>query len=176
MKKFRLSDQVVGVSALITAVVAVVVGVAEMQVNREYARLSVEPYLDLYNSTVDDGYTFNIQNSGLGPARIQGVQVKVGDEIMSRWGEVAVSIMEEKPERLSFTESNIWTGLQIQAGVTKVAISIEDKTNARKFHENASKFTYEICYCSIYDECWTKDKDTPPVSVDECPPYLRQGF
>jgi len=175
MKKFNLSEQAVGIAALVTAVVAVVIGIAEMQVNREYARLSVEPYIDLYNSNAE-GYSFNIRNSGLGPARVKGVQVKVDGKVMQYWDQVATAITGVASDNVTVGVSDTWVGLQIQAGDVVKAVNINDEDYARKVHENSSKFSYAMCYCSIYDECWVKDKNNPPVPVDECPPYLRAGF
>ncbi len=45
MKKIS-GDHILSVSAIITAVVAVWIAVVEQQSNREYQRLSVEPYIE----------------------------------------------------------------------------------------------------------------------------------
>ena len=64
--------------------VAVWVAVAEQQANREYQRLSVEPYLEL-SSTNRNGYERVLTNTGLGPARIQTVKVTYDNKPVESW-------------------------------------------------------------------------------------------
>ena len=60
-----ITDHLLSVSALVTAVVAVWIAVVEQRSNREYQRLSVEPYIELANSNANI-YERLLVNNGLG--------------------------------------------------------------------------------------------------------------
>jgi len=76
------SDKLMSIAAIITAVVAVTIGFVEVRTERQFQKLSVEPYLELGNAN-RDGYEFILINSGLGPATIKTYLRSVNGEIFS---------------------------------------------------------------------------------------------
>lgn len=40
--------------------------------------------------------------------------------------------------------------------------------NAALFLEADKKMSIELCYCSIYDECWVTDRSNQPKPVEQC--------
>lgn len=81
------TDKLVSVCAMITAIVAVVIGVFELQTTREHQRLSVEPYLDL-GVTNHPEFSLKLINSGLGPARLVSFNVKMDGQSKNNWNEI----------------------------------------------------------------------------------------
>ena len=78
--------------ALITAVAAVSIAVVEQRESSEYQRLSVEPYLEIFNSN-ENVYERLLYNTGLGQARIESVDVSIDGASISNRGE-AVRVLK----------------------------------------------------------------------------------
>ena len=172
MRKIK-TDHILSISAIITAVVAVWIAVVEQQSNREYQRLSVEPYLELSNSNLNV-YERQLVNSGLGPARIQTVEVSFDGKNISNWREaVNITINDNNTP---ITVSDLWNGRQIKAGERIVLIHLSEEQAARKFHSNISKLKMKICYCSMYKECWIKENSKIPKQVAQCPVNSYKSF
>ena len=165
MKKIS-TDHILSISALITAAVAVWIAVVEQQSNREYQRLSVEPYLELSNTNID-GYKRLLTNTGLGPARIETVDVIIDGKEVANWRE-AINILIDKP-KVKFTTSGLWHGRQIQAGDKATLVHLKDLKPANELHQNISKMKMKICYCSMYKDCWIKVNSSIPQAIEECP-------
>ena len=172
MKKFS-TDHILSVSAIITAIVAVWIAVVEQQSSREYQRLSVEPYLELSN-TNRNGYERLLINTGLGPARIQTVDVKIDGKKISTWREVVKIFTNEDSTKIS--TGGLWLGRQIQARETVVLVHLRDNEVAQEVYSNISKVNMKICYCSMYKECWIKEDSQLPKAIKECPTNSNTAF
>ena len=167
------SEQIMSISALITAVVAVFIAVFELQANREYQRLSVEPYLE-FSDTNRNGYERILSNSGLGPARIQTVEVSVRGKDISNWKE-AVQLLT-KDDETSIMLSGLWKGRQIKQGELITLLHLKEEITAQKFLENSHELNMKICYCSIYKECWIKEDNKEPLLISQCPMSNQTSF
>ena len=60
------ADKLMSIAAIITAAVAVAIGVFKVRTERQFQKLSAEPYLELGHSN-RDGYEFLLINNGLSP-------------------------------------------------------------------------------------------------------------
>ena len=164
------AEHILSLCALITAVIAVWVAVAEQQANREYQRLSVEPYLELSN-TNRNGYERVLTNTGLGPARIQSVKVTFKDKPALSWLEITNEIIEKSGEKEpigSITYSSLWRGRQIQAGESTSLLHVKDRKFINLLQKSIPKANMEICYCSMYKDCWIKENSKVPKQVEQC--------
>ena len=92
---------------MLTAVVALLVAIFELHENRKFQRLSVQPYLELSNSN-QDGYQKFLVNTGLGPARIESVVVKVDEQRVFDWAQVVKNLTGES--KVSILYPGVWTG------------------------------------------------------------------
>lgn len=165
MKKIN-AEQWMSMSAVVTAVVAVVIAVFELHTTREYQKLSVEPYLMQHHSN-NGGYQFSISNEGLGPARIGSVTVRANGKVMSHWHQVVGAITGDK--RSSMSAGSVSVGEQVRAAATVPLLLLTDLDTAKSFHDNHQKLDVEICYCSIYKDCWIASRDIVHQPVDVCP-------
>lgn len=161
-----MTDKIVSISAMITALIAVVIGVVELQTNREFQRLSVEPYIELSNSN-RDGYERLLLNTGLGPARIMTIDVAVDGTRVYDWAEVVRLLTGD--EDTSIFYSGLWEGRQIRSEEMITLVKLDEEETAKSFFANSSRMTMTICYCSIYKDCWIKENRTNPQPIDYCP-------
>lgn len=152
------------------------------------------PYVAVYGSDLEDdlhtqAFRLTVQNEGVGPARIAEVAVTVNGQPVPdfntlvdhccatgllqaakggvkrfrgvRNGEVILSTLRDQMIR---------PGDKIDAidwRVTPENKSVVDRLAAAFA---TSRFDISVCYCSVFDDCWTRsDADRRPVPVRQCP-------
>jgi len=152
------SDKVIAIAATITAAVALLVAVLEVRGQQEFQKLSVEPYIELGNSGGSSigHYAFLMINNGLGPGIIRSGSFTVDGIEMNSWNH-AVRTTTENESLYDSTYSSIYRNRRIKASETIEVFKIAPYEGiAQEFHEAMStgRVEYEICYCSIYEDCW----------------------
>jgi hypothetical protein len=169
MTRSDLTDRIMAVSAIVAAVAAVLVGVYEARINREYQRISVWPRLQQSDSFMAEAYERNVTNVGNGPAIIKSVEIRVDGEIKRTWGEVIRALIG-KPIPGNIT-SWLHNGAVIVANKNVTTLKLAPGDDARKFWEAAQtdRLNIRICYSSLYDESWISDsKNEQPAPVASC--------
>jgi hypothetical protein len=193
-------DLVLPVAALFVSFVSILIAWHHSQIMRDLVRQNERlvqaeslPYLEIYTSDLAaDNRTpelrLTVQNEGVGPARIAEVtmtvngkpvpdfntlvdrccapgllQVKRGTKQFRgiRNGEVIMSKLRDRMIRPGESVD------AIQWPITAANRPIVEKLKADLESPivNAS-----LCYCSVFDECWTRsDEDRRPVAVKQCP-------
>ena len=172
MKKLD-TELTLSISAIITAIVAVWIAVVEQQSNREYQRLSVEPYVELSRST-NDGFKFILVNTGLGPARVKTVEVLIDDKRVGNWGSAVHLLTGVASSRLIV--SDIWDGRQIKSGQNIELMHLEDPETIDLLINSSATLNMKICYCSMYRECWIKEMGKIPTQITQCPADAPKSF
>ncbi|CCQ10044.1 hypothetical protein PALB_9090 [Pseudoalteromonas luteoviolacea B = ATCC 29581] len=156
----------VAFSALMIGLFTAIISVYSAYIDRQYARASVWPKLELYRSYSDSTFSYGIANKGIGPAIINYATVQVDGQFIKHWVDI--------PEFELITQSHFGTTTMIPGqellplkykGADVVAILALDK-----------RIKIEICYCSIYDECWVTDRTMKTTSVSECSILPEHGF
>lgn len=163
------------VLALAVSVFALAIGAWQTRLMQSQARASVWPYLTIgytYTNNVDaNGFIWTIDNNGVGPARVQSATLSLDDKPMRTWDEVIAALgMSKRASRAttSFAGSVILPNTNREA--TIAAIRVHDRELAAAFKDAIGRFRMEICYCSVYDECWIAHWQQWRVeAVDRCP-------
>lgn len=164
-------------AAAIAALIALFVAWDQGRVMRQEIRASVWPALQVDGfSTQREGAILqglNIQNAGVGPARIDSITVYYQDTIVPDLD----ALSELFPGHTGRSATSV-TGRIIAAGDTVEVFAfqapLEDGDDAvAMMYDLASNYRIDVCYCSVLDECWlarTIGTVTPkPESVDACP-------
>ncbi|MFL6737807.1 MAG: hypothetical protein ACJ8FC_02380 [Sphingomicrobium sp.] len=145
--------------------------------NAKLVRANSLPYLELgySNGTPTGGvhWRFMATNSGVGPAKIQSVEIKVDGRPVSNPAELLTRCCDEKhgPRLLTST----LMGRMVRAGDTITYLDFaadSDTDKARKFAAayDDERIVVTACYCSVFEECWTlSSKMTAPEPVEACP-------
>lgn len=147
----------------------------QTQLMQVQSRASVWPSLaigenDVHSST-EDSFTWRVDNNGVGPAKIESVTVSLDGKPYRDWQSVAAVLAPDQPFHASQSSIN---GLVMPPGLNRETtvemVKLSDPVLARAFHNAQSRFKIEICYCSVYDDCWIANINdrgkTPPV--DRC--------
>ena len=162
-------DRWLSIAAGVGAICAVAISLYQAALAREQQRASAWPYLAQSNSYVTgQPYTRQVENQGVGPARVRSFEVLVDGRPVRTW-DAAVEALTGKdaPEMVysSFGRGNV-----LPPGTTRTLIRLPPGDQARVFWEGAqTRLETVVCYCSIYDECWQADaRAEEPVAVRAC--------
>ena len=160
--------------ALAVSIFALAIGAWQTQLMQGQAHASVWPYLAIgytYNSNTDvNGFIWHVDNNGVGPAKVQTVTLSVDGKPMKHWGEVLKELGWTKPLNVSTSSLNgdvIPPSLNRETTIE--AIRVNEREAAALFKDAIGRFKIDICYCSVYDDCWIAHwKQIKVDSVERC--------
>jgi len=146
--------------ALLVAVLALATSVWSGWEDRRHKRLSVKPQLTLsfsFHEGVSAGWMMS--NAGLGPAIVQRFEAYVDDRPQIQWDSFADSLGIQRPHALGF--ANVYSLQIISPGLPEPLLTVRlDQSkpatarNLADLMNNFKRVRMEVCYCSLYDECW----------------------
>jgi hypothetical protein len=162
-----------GISAL-----ALGLSVYQTRLMQTQARASVWPYLDIGFGYDDKGegagFELHVQNNGVGPALVRSVQVSFDDKPMHHWSDVISVVMNEQNKHGTSHSKlaglhNVVIPPSLNRETDVVAIRIEEPDVAKAVYDARDRLKMDICYCSIYNDCWTVQWHmTLPVEAPSC--------
>jgi hypothetical protein len=142
---------------MVIALVATGLSGYSAYLTREHDRLSVRPKLICSFQYDDTGAGWLCQNQGLGPARLRGFRVFInGVEQQGadkqEFGNVIASGLNLPYTHYGFTNVAANLMIPINQPVNLFWVKLGPASEALK--AQYKKVGIELCYCSIYDECW----------------------
>ena len=164
---YKKAEMLIGVSALVVSLVALIVGVYSAYLDRAFARASVWPKVEVHSiySSTQKKLVYRVTNVGTGPALIEHAIVKYKSKVVKDWDEL--SLLLGHKSRLFSTEH---IGSRVLPALKTIdAIVTEDGKFAETFREAQPDVNIEICYCSVFDQCWltnNEDKSTVTASCN----------
>jgi hypothetical protein len=146
--------------AVLVSVVALGLGAYQTRLMQSQARAGVWPYLSIgytYSSNVDkDAFIWTVNNNGVGPAKVEYVTLKLDDKPMKRWSD-AFAALGLNSSTLSMANSTL-DGEVIPPNTNRETtiqpIKLNEREAAKVFKLAEHRFQMDVCYCSVYDECW----------------------
>lgn len=147
----------------------------QTQLMQVQSRASVWPSVsigenDTHTSTTDE-FTWRVDNNGVGPAKIESVVVSLDDKPYRNWKTISAALTPDRPFHAAQSSIN---GLVLPPSLNRETtvemVKLTEPELARAFHDAQSRFKIHICYCSVYDDCWStdiNDRNKQP-SPDRC--------
>jgi hypothetical protein len=180
-KRIRISE-LTSALALAVSIFALAIGAWQTRLMQTQARASVWPHLSIgytYNSNTDEnGFLWHVDNNGVGPARIESVTLTLDGKPMKNWREVLAALGFQREMRTSTTSLRgevIPPSLNRETAIE--AIRVNERDAASVYKAAVPRFRMEICYCSVYDDCWIAHWQTPKVdAVDRCDAQANDAF
>jgi hypothetical protein len=153
---------------------ALAVSTYNVYLQHKQVRAQVWPRLLLMPSLNSDGFTFDLENGGIGPAEIRTLRVFVDDKPVADWPE-AISRMTGKDVKRGSWGWSTMHGTLATAGQKRRVFTVTDKSIGSIMFEQQSRLRAEICYCSALDDCWVLENNVPRA-VSKCPAYGEEAF
>jgi hypothetical protein len=162
---------------LIVAVLAVVIGVCTMFVYIYQARIMSKqthaaswPYLEIIFSNAPKQFTILVKNKGAGPAIVKKAVVRLDQAIYAD--------SQKNIDSVAFLLTGSRELLSGYTNVNSRVLSPEEEIAFIEVSDSASvelllqslrqhEVKLEICYCSVFDECW-KAVDGKVESCEDC--------
>jgi hypothetical protein len=145
--------------AVAISLFALAIGAYQTRLMQNQARVSVWPFLSIgynySNDTDTNGFIWRIDNNGVGPAKVETVALTLDDKPMRHWSDVFAALGATAQTNFSNTTIDGDVILpNVNRETTIEAIRIHQRDVAKLFHDAKARFRMDICYCSVYDECW----------------------
>ena len=167
----------VGISAVVIGVCALGVSLYETSLMREEQRAAVIPLVELsrsyYLEEGEDGsenlrLIFNLENVGIGPARIQDFRVTVDGEPQPTW-RAAMNTLLGEDVTATYVQSTI-NGRTIPVDRRVSMFDLRDSSIAQRMLAEFERLDFAACYCSVFDECWQTSYRTfgAAAEVESC--------
>lgn len=174
----ELLSRLISASAGVVALSALAVSTYQAYIARQQQKMSAWPYVTQGN-TGADGYARLVQNVGLGPALVRSVIVTVDGRRVRTWGALLQAslrvdsvALQARLGRTRFVTSSVWRGTVLLPGSTTELARVEPGPFAADVRGalNDARVRLRVCYCSMYDDCWTSDSgQIEPARVPRCP-------
>jgi len=161
-------DRITAISALIVSVTTVVFLGYQTLLMRTQVEASIWPYVQIATSCCGEGFSVNVQNTGVGPAIIKYAYVRVDGKPQRNWREVIAALTGQ--ETRDFNVDSL-TRRVMAANDDFKAISITSSDLALKVATEAAKgrLQGEVCYCSVLRQCWLATNDPRVQDRGACP-------
>ena len=181
-RRFTASD-LGSALALAVSVFALALGAYQTRLMQSQARASVWPFLSIgytYSSNVDrDAFIWTVNNNGVGPAKVETVRVTLDGKPMHDWQQILVALGADDTSPSMATSS---IGGEVippntNRETTIAPIRLNDREVAKLFKAAEHRLGMDICYCSVYDECWVAHWQRSRVeAVDRCDTLGGEAF
>lgn len=140
------------VLAVLISLLTLFVYIYQSNLMKTQQKMSVWPHLSFGPSAGQDYFRLILINKGVGPALVRDVKIKVN-------GLQLEGVEDIIPDSIDapFSYSSIWPGQVIMAGEKLEVLATEDVRVVNHLFNLMKKdqLAVEICYCSVYDDCWT---------------------
>ena len=166
LKWYKNPEMIVALSALLIGLVTAFTSIYSAYVDRAYSRASVWPRLEISRNTSAESFSYQVTNNGTGPALIKYAKIKNGSKYLQRWSDV-------EPFRAIIQSHISNRTLSAQKSITPLLFKGDNAKALVSFDDNIS---IELCYCSIYEECWVITRENSPTAIESCVITEQQAF
>jgi len=165
---------IVAFSAVMISFVALGVGIYEAHLERSFHSASVWPRVEVFRSYNSKRFSYVVINSGIGPAIVKSAKVSLNDRYFSNWKEAVTATTQASPAEVFVGNSHI-SNRVISPDKELDILTISDKALA-KLLAQSDNLAIELCYCSVFDECWVTDRNNKPRPIGNCAVEETQMF
>ena len=155
----------IAISALVISLITAFTSIYSAFTDRTYARASAWPRLEIYRSHVGElSHQYVVSNNGTGPALVKYAKVTLDDKPLKSWNDL-IGLLGMTDA--TFSQSHIGSiVLPAQQKITAFDLKVPKAVAA--YYARPNPVHIELCYCSIYDECWLIDRRNQPTEIAQC--------
>jgi hypothetical protein len=164
-------DLVVAVMSGFIGVLALAVASYNVYLQHKQVRAQVWPRLLLMPSLNPNGFSFELENGGIGPAEVRTLRVLVDEKPVAGWHEAILRMTGKDlgPNEWGWSTMH---GTLVTAGQTRRVLIVKDQSVGSIMFKQQGRMRAEICYCSALEDCWVLEGNVPRL-VSKCPDYAQ---
>jgi hypothetical protein len=176
---------IIGGSALLLSLVSLAIAVLHGQTMESMAHANAQlvqanswPFLQVTTGNQGDNgekvIGLTVKNAGVGPAKIYSSELRYKGAVIHDWEKfLGACCNVPGTSKLSFSSSSHANLNVVRAGeaVNILLVPGSDKNQLawNKLNVARHDVSFKICYCSVFDECWTTNGQTlSPSPVKTC--------
>ncbi len=165
-KWYKNPEMLVALTALFIGLVTAAISIYSAYIDRAYAKASVWPKVELSRSFIGNSFSYGVTNNGTGPALIQYATVRVNGNYIKHWSDL--------PEYSHAIQSHFST-LTLPSGhhIKPIEYKGEGLEAVLKLDNSVE---IELCYCSIYADCWVVNRSNTTRQVEICEVSREKAF
>ncbi|MDT0596056.1 hypothetical protein [Glaciecola petra] len=166
------SNNLISYIAVGLSVFALVISIVEVTFTRDELRSQAWPYIEIENAYSADGFTMTVSNKGVGPAKVRSLTLILDNKPIQNFDEAILKTVGTE-NAFSFDvykSSNPSPGvMSSNESITLFRVPWESRTELL-LEKWRDRFRVQICYCSIFEDCWLSDtSEVEPKEVSACP-------
>jgi hypothetical protein len=165
-KWYKNPEMIVALSALLIGLVTAFTSIYSAYVDRAYSRASVWPRIEISRNIGAETFSYNVINSGTGPAIINYAKITYDSKFINLWSDIDVFD--------KIIQSHVGNHILSSQHTIQPLVYKGDKVKEILIADEMIKI--ELCYCSIYDECWVIDRENQPKPVEYCTAKTEELF
>lgn len=156
--KFRFpavkTEVAVAFAAIFVSTATLFVYIYQARIMQTQQQVAVWPYVEWLPSWGDHGLYLEVSNKGIGPALVKKVTIRLDGKELQNLSEMFNILTDSTFQEYGYSTIQ---GRVIAAGEQMRVFEIGDKAIADRIRAELMKrnFEYEICYCSVFNDCWT---------------------
>lgn len=153
-------DWVIAFAAIFISTATLFVYIYQARIMQKQQQTSVWPYVEWLYSNAENQFVITVENKGIGPAIIKGLTMKLDGEVIGSNSALFKKLLGTSD--FEFINSTVARRV-ISAGEKVEMVHVYDSAMAHAidslllWNNSAHTFALEICYCSVYDDCWRTD-------------------
>ncbi|MCQ8850475.1 hypothetical protein NQT74_17990 [Alteromonas stellipolaris] len=165
-KWYKNPEMIIALTALFIGLLTAFISIYSAYTDRAYAKASVWPKIEISRSHNVDSFSYGVANKGTGPALIKYAKVYSGTKFLKKWSEL--------PEFKNISQSHLNnTTLPSGHSITPLKYKGESVSDILAIDNNIE---IELCYCSIYEDCWVVDRTNITQPVNSCSVRTEHAF
>lgn len=191
----RALEFAVAIAALITSVTSIWLSLSQGDEMARLVQAQSWPYLEYVSSNTGDNgapvIDLMVRNAGVGPAKVESFSIRYDGKPVKGWAQLIATCClppgtpRDKIDLPALTDNRMISGklisrvLRASDSLTLLHLPKTDANTPLWTRLDDARFKLElgICYCSVFDECWTSDlRSTRQERVQACPvdavPYV----
>jgi hypothetical protein len=176
----RWLDITLGVSAVFISLMSLLLAIQHGRAMERMVEMSSWPYVVVQNSNArPDGsprILLHITNSGVGPAKVESIEVFYGGEAQTDPDSLVRSMLKisDPTRQMYILESDALDSVlpaRDSRDLMDVLLPRYSTDEYQTLRKEMSKVTYRVCYCSVFDECSVVDSrnDGKAERIKACP-------
>lgn len=149
------TETMVAYAAMFVSLCSLLVFIYQAKVMRSQQYASVWPYVEFLPSYNDQiGYALVVTNKGIGPALIKDETVMLDGKVYEDFSQIVKELLGDELQDWGYSTIK---GRVLAPGEELFRFQVNDYAFATRLDSimEHHDFSYTLCYCSIYGDCWT---------------------
>jgi hypothetical protein len=176
--------------AVIIAAISLWIAIDTERTNRQLVAEAAWPFVQVYTRGGSDSrqpLSLNIANAGIGPAKIETLELfwkgrayQGGADLLKDCCDYKTPQSNQSPLEDSPLSTSDVAGTVLRAGedvsIVRYALTPDNTATWQALRSQRMKIGYRICYCSVFNDCWSSElrqlsdkQNLHPPAVKMCP-------